>query len=182
MSVARPRKIGTKDGGSAVIRSAAEADAPALLALTRSVLEERGFMVTAPDEFVMTEETEREWIQQHRRRRRWLAIVAVADGEVVGVLNFKNGHRRRLAHHGVAHDWRGRGLGDALLVALLDWAEENRSLEKVSLAVLSTNAPAIALYRKHGFVEEGRRVREVKYTDGTYADDILMCRFIEREL
>ena len=39
--------------------------------------------------------------------------------------------------------------------------------------------PAIALYRKNGFVEEGRRIQEVKMADGRYVDDILMYKLVK---
>ena len=67
---------------------------------------------------------------------------------MIGTLNFKNNSRRkRLAHGGsfgmgVHPDWRGRGIGEALLRGLLDWAQANPQIEKVSLAVLADNAAA----------------------------------------
>ena len=33
---------------------------------------------------------------------------------------------------------------------------------KLSVSVFAHNAAAIALYRKHGFIEEGRRVRQFR--------------------
>ena len=51
---------------------------------------------------------------------------------------------------------RGQGLGTAVLSALLEHARE-RGLVSVTLEVRLSNAPAIALYRKLGFAELGRR-------------------------
>jgi RimJ/RimL family protein N-acetyltransferase len=50
---------------------------------------------------------------------------------------------------------------------------------ETGLAVFATNARAIGLYRKLGFVEEGRRPREVKFGADQYVDDILMYRFVK---
>ncbi len=49
---------------------------------------------------------------------------------------------------------RGRGVGDILVNTALQWC---RSLDvrEVRLAVVPTNANAIALYRRHGFVDSG---------------------------
>ena len=44
---------------------------------------------------------------------------------------------------------------------------------KVTLRVLGHNAPAQALYKAAGFVEEGN-LRGLFLLDGTYVDDILM--------
>lgn len=50
----------------------------------------------------------------------------------------------------VAPTARGRGVGDALIAALVDWAGERT----VRLEVLATNAAARDLYRRNGFVED----------------------------
>ena len=73
----------------------------------------------------------------------------------------------------VARDWRGRGVGSALLAAAIEWARE-RGLHKLSLAVFPHNAAAIALYRKFGFVEEGRRIAHYRRASGELWDAIEM--------
>jgi RimJ/RimL family protein N-acetyltransferase len=70
------------------------------------------------------------------------------------------------------------GIGTALLQTLIDWAEANPLIEKIGMAVFANNERAIRLYRKLGFVEEGRRPREMKLGPGWYVDDVLMYRFV----
>lgn len=41
------------------------------------------------------------------------------------------------------------------------------------------NAPAIALYKEMGFVEECRRNREFKFGPGRYIDDIQMSQRVK---
>jgi GNAT superfamily N-acetyltransferase len=50
--------------------------------------------------------------------------------------------------------WRGRGVGDLLVQAVLDWAREQGHRE-VRLWVSADNAPAEQLYARHGFVRTG---------------------------
>jgi RimJ/RimL family protein N-acetyltransferase len=50
-------------------------------------------------------------------------------------------------------------------------------VEKVELRVRATNAAAVHLYTKFGFVEEGRLRRRVKLADTGYVDDITMAWF-----
>jgi RimJ/RimL family protein N-acetyltransferase len=57
---------------------------------------------------------------------------------------------------------------------VIAWAKEVPQLENINLRVISNNLRAMGLYRKLGFLAEGRRVREIKYSDGSYADEILM--------
>ena len=49
---------------------------------------------------------------------------------------------------------RGQGVGDALVSAVVNWAQEQRA-SKIVLAVFEDNAPAVALYRRHHFVQRG---------------------------
>lgn len=56
----------------------------------------------------------------------------------------------------VLPEWRGRGVGDALLLALIDQAEQRRWPE----LRLHSQASAIGFYVKHGFVPYGERFME----------------------
>lgn len=69
----------------------------------------------------------------------------------------------------------GLGVGKALMVALMSWAKERPGLEKIELLVRAPNTRAISLYRKFGFVEEGRFRRRVKTVDGAFIDDVAMA-------
>jgi RimJ/RimL family protein N-acetyltransferase len=73
----------------------------------------------------------------------------------------------------LAPPWRGRGLGTALLDAGLAWAV-NAGAHKAALEVWPHNEAALALYRKAGFVEEGRKRRHYRRANGEIWDAILM--------
>jgi ribosomal protein S18 acetylase RimI-like enzyme len=60
----------------------------------------------------------------------------------------------------VAPSARGRGVGDAAIRAVVAWAGSR----EVVLSVKTGNAPAIALYRRHGFVDAGRSPDDVSET------------------
>jgi ribosomal protein S18 acetylase RimI-like enzyme len=49
---------------------------------------------------------------------------------------------------------RGKGIGNALVNSVVGWAV-SAGCGEVSLNVREANAPAIALYRRHGFVDAG---------------------------
>jgi RimJ/RimL family protein N-acetyltransferase len=55
----------------------------------------------------------------------------------------------------------------------IDWAR-GHGLHKLCLEVFAQNAAAIALYRKCGFAEEGRRVRQYRRASGDLWDTIMM--------
>jgi RimJ/RimL family protein N-acetyltransferase len=58
-------------------------------------------------------------------------------------------------------------------VAAIEWACEHE-LHKLSLSVWPHNSAAIALYRKYGFVEEGRRINQVRRQSGELWDVVEM--------
>ena len=80
----------------------------------------------------------------------------VAYGGMLCVLD--EGQITNVATH-PAH--RRRGYADAVLRALLEEARA-RGLVSVTLEVRESNAPALALYRRHGFVQVGRRAHFYK--------------------
>jgi ribosomal protein S18 acetylase RimI-like enzyme len=174
----------TKDGLPFVVREAVPGDAEQLLAGTRGVFEERlDHLITEPDEFTITLDQERAWIQKYLDADNSILLVAEQAGEIIGWVDLRGNRRRRMRHTGllgitVVEPWRNRGVGAALLQTLISWATSNPILEKLKLGVMEDNKPALALYRKMGFEEEGRQVREYRKADGTYFNDILMARFV----
>jgi len=109
------------------------------------------------------------------------SLLACVENEVVGQLGlhtFPNLPRRR--HVGelgmaVRDDWQGRGAGSALLQAAVDFADKWLNLSRLELDVYTDNQPAIALYKKFGFVIEGTHHR-FAYRDGGYVDAYMMAR------
>ena len=101
-------------------------------------------------------------------------IVAVAAGEFVGSLHLEPS-RHGFAELGmaVAREWRGRGVGSALLAAAIERARAD-GVHKLSLEVFPHNEAGIALYRKFGFVEEGRRVQQYRRASGELWDSAMM--------
>jgi len=106
-------------------------------------------------------------------------IVAVLDGRIVGQAGMwrKAGRSRHACELGmcVHDDFHRRGIGSALMAALIDVADNWLDLKRIELAVYVDNAPAIALYRKFGFEVEGTR-RFDAFRDGKYVDSFAMAR------
>ncbi len=172
-----------KNGTKTCIRHGEPTDADALLNHLESILANGTGMVAEPGEITYTREAEEKWIRDFRDNPDEILLVAEVAGRIIGNLDFHIGRMKRLAHRGwfgmaIAPDWWGLGLGNALLETLIAWAETRDRVEKITLAVLADNTPAMSLYRKFGFKEEGHRIREFKIGPGQYADDILMYRFV----
>lgn len=173
-----------RTGHEFVIRTAQPEDAETLLAYIRPVAEETEFFVIEPDEFPATVDEERTWIQDHLDHPGKIILLAEAGGAIIGSVTFETGSFRRVSHRGnlglaVVREWRERGVGTVLLRALLEWAESSPTVEKVCLDVFAINEPAIRLYKKLGFIEEGRRARDIKRGPDDYVDTLMMYRFVK---
>jgi RimJ/RimL family protein N-acetyltransferase len=156
------------------VRRAAARDASSFLELWRTVVAEGRYVRT--EQVTLT-------VRHYRRRFRhsWTSeeaeLVAVEGTRVIGHLNVSREESpatRHVASLGmsVVPDRRGQGVGKALLKSCLDWAREF-GVEKLALSVYPDNERAIGLYRKMGFVEEGRLSGHSKKAMG-YRDEIVM--------
>jgi ribosomal protein S18 acetylase RimI-like enzyme len=147
------------------IRAAEEGDRLPLAELFAAVAEERDGIATEPP------------VDIEARAARWRldgTLVATHDEEVIGSLHLDDtGHGFGEIGMTVARDWRGRGVGSLLMAAAIDSARA-RGLHKLSLSVFAHNAAGLALYRKFGFVEEGRRVKHYRRSSGELWDAIEM--------
>ena len=103
-------------------------------------------------------------------------IAAVSDGRVLGYVGLMyvldEGYISNVAVH---PDARRQGIGDTLIDALAAKAAE-LELAFLTLEVRESNAPAIALYAKHGFHPLGKRKN---YYDAPKEDAVLMTCYLK---
>ena len=85
-----------------------------------------------------------------------LWLVAVEDGDLIGYISTQSVMGESDMMNVAVHpDHRRKGVGETLVLALCEaLSGENTSL---ALEVRSSNAPAISLYEKLGFVQVGLR-------------------------
>lgn len=150
-----------------------------MLKIQQEVIAEDRYFISTEEEF----QDQQAWIQKKSVNDRDIILIAECNKTIVGWLAFQSPERKRLAHTGsfglmVRKDQRGQGIGKRLIEELLIWAAANPMIEKVCLGVFSSNISAIALYRKMGFIEEGRKIHEIKIADNLYVDDILMYKLV----
>jgi putative acetyltransferase len=110
----------------------------------------------------------------------FLVAEPLEGGETVGNASLHRSVRPRRIHSaglgmGVRDAWQGKGVGTALLAALLDVADQWWQVRRVHLEVYADNEPAIALYRKFGFEVEGT-LRKDAFREGAYVDSLVMAR------
>lgn len=175
-----PRAVPSEDPPAGItLRPAQPEDARSFLSFWKAIVAEGGY--------VRSEEVETPArVYRARFRRSWTdreaQVMALDGGRVVGhVYVQREAHpvTRHVATLGIAvsADRRGLGIGRALMAEAFRWARSVR-VEKIMLSVYPHNHAAIALYRRFGFVEEGRLVGHSRKSTG-YEDEILMSAWIE---
>ena len=108
-------------------------------------------------------------------------LVADAGGEVAGYAYATPWKTRPAYRHTVedsiylAPAWRGRGLGQPLLGALLDACTQAGVRQVIAVIADSGEDASAALHRRAGFTEAGRLVR-VGYKHGRWIDTLLLQR------
>ena len=120
-------------------------------------------------------------------RERWSGnkggmrvLVAEVAGKVVGMGSVKRSERLRTPHVGdigiaVGEQAQARGVGGALVNALVELAEKWMGLLRLELTVWVDNRAAIALYSSRGFQVEGV-ARAFALRDGVVVDAFHMAR------
>ncbi len=127
-------------------------------------------------------------IDWERRRPLWakvgtdealLVLVAVVEAVAVGWLSCQHAPDGRVElGMGVVREWRGRGIGSALMEEALAWARQ-RGAHKIVLSLWPHNRAARALYEKFGFELEGRRRRHWRRNNGELWDDMVMGKVLD---
>ena len=153
----RPTTVVLRDGRKAVIRRARPRDAKPVIDHVNAVAAEGIYLLT--ERLALTPKEERVVFRKHDAVTA-IYLVAVEEDEILGTATFSRGiptKSRHVASLGIIlrKDARGIGLGRALMQAGIDWAR-SVGVQKLTLGVFDSNTAARALYRRLGFVQEGR--------------------------
>lgn len=168
---------------SVSIRPAVEEDLPALLAIYNYEVEHG----TATYDLVpATLEERRAWMAAHDTGEAALTgthplVVAEVDGasEPVGYASL-SAWRGRGAYVVTAElsvyvhqDWRGQGIGSALMDWVLDHARACDDLHCILSVIDSANTGSLRLHERKGFTEVGR-MHETGRKFGRWLDDVVL--------
>jgi L-amino acid N-acyltransferase YncA len=156
---------------SVELRPLTEDDWPAVAAIYWDGM--RGGLATFETEVPTWEAWDRAHLARHR-------LVAELDGEVVGWSALSRASTRR-CYRGVAEnsvyvdgDTHGRGIGHALLAALVTGADE-AGIWTIQTSIFPENRSSLALHECCGFRVVGVRERIAK-RDGVWRDTLLLER------
>jgi len=163
-----------------VLRCPREEDGAELSRLRITIDGETEFLDREPGEDYLSPESFRALIRDDAESDKALFLVAEVDGKIVGFTRCVGSPLKRYRHKAdfgicLTQDYCGHGIGKILLEHVLLWSDYV-GIEKISLSVVESNVNAIKLYRKYGFIEEGKLLKDRIHSDGKYYNTVLMGR------
>jgi RimJ/RimL family protein N-acetyltransferase len=172
------KKIILKDGREMTIRRATISDASKMVQYVSVIGGESDNLTFGLNEFELTAEREELIIESMNSKDNSIMIVGEIDDQIVSMLSMNCGTRPRTRHVGefgisVRKPYWSLGIGNAMITYLINWAKDTNIVRKINLKARSDNANAIALYKKHGFKEEGVSTRDL-YINGGFYDCMIM--------
>lgn len=177
------RTVALKDGRTCLLRPAMPEDSEAMIEYMVKTAGETPFLLRYPDEIAYTAEGEAAFLARALEDPGSAMMAAVVDGRIAGNSSVGGiGDKRRIRHRcslaiALYREFWGLGIGTAMIGYQTELARQ-MGFEQMDLEVVADNLQARALYRKCGFEETGRRVRALRYDDGTYRDEILMLKIL----
>jgi ribosomal protein S18 acetylase RimI-like enzyme len=123
---------------------------------------------------------EKQWLKnqfQAQRKGEQVYLKALVDGHLIGDCFAKPGFGRNRGNINlgiaIAKNWRGKGIGRALLMELILQSEEKWHPKNIYLHVVSLNTNARKLYESLGFHIVARLPAWFEY-QGKYLDEFLL--------
>jgi diamine N-acetyltransferase len=107
---------------------------------------------------------------------RMYFAIEITDGTFVGLVRCDEWDKINQSIRigvDIVSEKRRQGLATQVYTLLFDFLFHQLHIHRIWLFVLSYNTPALTLYKKLGFIEEGKQ-REAIFRDNTYHDYIMM--------
>ncbi len=161
--------------GNLCLRRPAKADVDARIAAGNHAEIQHMYALPADTVTPVTQAHADSWVSFHMKNRySWFLDIENVLSGVIFLHSYSSSDRRATLAMGLlrAADL-GQGYGTRALRLFLAHAFGAMHLHRLSLRVLAYNARAIAVYKKVGFVEEGRE-RQSAWVKDTWHDDIMM--------
>lgn len=174
---ARANHYSEENGSEIAISTPDVAEIPRLITLINALAYEHSELFIQPIDPVTGRDQLRRHLMSIAASGDETVLVARDGDALVGLITGMRGDhpaRRGVVEIGVGvlPEYRGQGIGFALMMALERWARE-AGCHRLSLRVVTRNAAAIKLYCKAGFAIEGR-LEATAMLDGQRLDELQM--------
>lgn len=153
-----------------MIRPATLDDCPAISAIFNEALRNTTSVYAYVEE---TLKERQQWFLE-KQNAHWPVLVEEREGTVVGFATYGSFRSRPAYHYTVEHSvyvagpWRRKGIGETLLMAIIEEARLH-DIKTLVGGIDSANTESIALHLKHGFVFCGT-IPQAGYKFGRWLD------------
>ena len=122
-------------------------------------------------------------IKSFEKAKRQILLGVYSEKRLVGICSISRVSEREKQSHratlfiAIAEQFRGKGLGAALMKMAFDFASKV-AYEQFETTVLDGNTPAFILSTEYGFQAMCRFARSYKNMKGGYQDSILLVKYL----
>ena len=180
------KEIKLKNGEKLIIRTPKIEDAEEFAKCFNQIKKETKFLTLGEEDEDYTTESEIKFIQSFQNSERNVCLIAIYKGKNVGNTSIismgKHCRAKHRASFGICllKECWGKGIAGKLMTEIIDIAKQ-LGYEQIELGVIEGNTTAHELYKSFGFVEQGVKKNVFKYVDGSYANEIMMIKFLKEE-
>ena len=172
------KEIKLKNSQTCILRQPSEDDAQKMLDYLNVMCTETDFIAFGKGELPWNIKEKQKFVKEHLDDNNKIIVVAEISETIVGIASITGGKPKRIRHIGelgitVLKKYWSVGIGFALTQALIEWAKNSGLIRKIFLKVRVDNKRAIKLYKKFGFVREGKISRQL-LIDKKFYDAYLM--------
>lgn len=166
------------------LRKAKTTDAQRILNYLITIANEPniGILMTPERARSITLRQERKLIQEYTDAPNSVFLLAQAGTQIIGIATVEGGKSSFNQHRAsigitVLKEWRGYGIGKAMMEYIIDWGRKNNTVKLLTLEVFSDNEVAIQLYESLGFEKEGLHKKRL-FKDDRYIDEYSMSMWV----
>ena len=178
------KEVIVKNGTKVLIKTPSVDDAEELLKVHNQILRETEFVLSAPEDPELSIEEEKAFIEKNINGNGYFLVVYI-DGKIAGMSGINFNRHFRARHKGsigisLLKEYWNLGIGSALFEIMLDLANKQEGIEILTLEYVSGNDRGRGLYQKFGFKPYGVCPKALKFKDGTYGDEVMMIKYLEK--
>lgn len=134
----------------------------------------------SPQSFLATtEETNQETQAEWKNKIENMFFAIDEKDNLVGMIGCyqekltKQQHIANIVSFYIKPEYRRQGLGRELIKTAIDFAKTKKEIEKIQLGVITTQKPAIELYKSIGFATIGEQKKAIKVDDKFYNEYLM---------
>ena len=176
------KELTLKNGDHLILRRPTVEDAEDMVEYLNMVGGESDNLLFGKDEFHLTAEQEREYIENANNNSNALMILATINDDIVSIAQISSPNRKRIAHNSeiaisVKKEHWKKGIGSAVMEQLINDAKKQGTIKNISLGVKANNIKAMKMYEKFGFTKVGVH-KNYFNINGDFDDEIIMDLYI----